>query len=55
MRSGSIRIMLLPSASLKDSVLFHRKNENHSHIRPGYYIILIKTVIQCASDPTTGP
>ena len=36
MRSGSTR-MLLPSASLKDGVLFHGKNEDHSHIGPGYY------------------
>jgi len=36
MRSTSSR-MLLPSASLKDGVLFHGKVDEHSHIGPGHY------------------
>lgn len=36
MQSTSSR-MLLPSASLKDGILFHGKIDDHSHIGPGHY------------------
>jgi hypothetical protein len=36
MQSTSSR-MLLPSASLKNGVLFHGKIDDHSHIGPGHY------------------